>query len=328
MLKTKTDNMNTNPNTNKGAKARNFLRDYGIVAAFIIFFVILSFLSPAFLTFRNLHNIIDQSVSVGIVACSMTLAIISGNFDLSVGAIYAFSGSLAAIIAANGSVELGIIAGLLSGLIIGLLNGLIISGVKVHSFIATLATDLIIRGIAMLMTEGRLIVVRNKGFSTLGQGTFWGIKYPIFIFIVWIIFTWLLLSKTKFGRAVYAIGGNPEAARLSGIRVNYVRIMIFVLTGFSAALAGIIAVSRISQGQADVGTAVGLEAIARVVIGGTSIMGGEGAIVGTFFGVLLMRLLGNGFNILNISSFYQQVFEGAVILFAVGLDKVIRRRRD
>lgn len=305
----------------------HILRNYGIVIAFIIFFIALSFLSPAFLTFRNLHNIIDQSVSVGIIACAMTLAIISGNFDLSAGAIYAFCGSLAAIIASHGYVELGFTAALLAGFILGLLNGVVIAGFRVHSFIATLATGLVIQGAALLATNGRLIVVRNDLFTVMGQGSLWGIKYPVFIFAIWIIFTWLLLSKTKFGRAVYAIGGNPEATWLSGIRVDLTRIMVFSLTGVSAALAGIIAVSRISQGQADMGGLIELQAIARVVIGGTSIMGGEGSIMGTVFGVLLMRLIGNGFNILNISPFYQRVFEGFVILFAVGLDAMFRQRR-
>ncbi|MEW6623747.1 MAG: ABC transporter permease [Bacillota bacterium] len=305
----------------------NLLKNYGIIIAFIIFFVILSFLSPAFLTLRNLHNIVDQSVGVGIIACAMTLAIISGNFDLSAGAIYAFSGSLAAIIAANGHVGLGFAIALLAGFSLGLLNGVIISGLRVHSFIATLATGLIIQGLALLMTNGRLIIVKNPEFVVIGQGSFLGIKYPIFIFAAWIAFTWILLSKTRFGRAVYAIGGNSEAARLSGIRVDWVRIMVFGLTGLSAALAGIIAVSRISQGQADMGSMIELQAIARVVIGGTSIMGGEGSVWGTVFGVLLMRLIGNGFNILNISPFYQRVFEGAVILFAVALDNIMRQRR-
>jgi len=303
------------------------IRNYGIVIAFIIFFIALTFLSPAFLTFRNLHNIIDQSVSVGIIACAMTLAIISGNFDLSAGAIFAFCGSLAAIIAAQGYVELGFTVALLAGFSLGFLNGVVIAGFRVHSFIATLATGLVIQGAALLLTNGRLIVVRNDLFTTIGQGSILGIKYPVFIFAIWIIFTWILLSKTKFGRAVYAIGGNPEATWLSGIRVDLTRIMVFSLTGLSAALAGIIAVSRISQGQADMGSMIELQAIARVVIGGTSIMGGEGSIMGTVFGVLLMRLIGNGFNILNISPFYQRVFEGVVILFAVGLDAMFRQRR-
>ena len=306
----------------------NILRSYGIVIAFAIFFIILSFLSPAFFTVRNLHNIVDQSVSVGIISCAMTLAIISGNFDLSAGAIYAFCGSLAAIVAASGHVELGFALALLAGFLLGLLNGVIITTLRVHSFIATLATGMVFQGLALLITDGRLIIIREASFTVLGQESFMGIRYPIYIFIAWLAFTWILLAKTRFGRAIYSIGGNAEAARLSGIRVDLVKIMVFGLTGLSAALAGIIAVSRISQGQADMGSLIELESIARVVIGGTSIMGGEGTVWGTFFGVLLMRVIGNGFNILNVSPFYQRVFEGAVILFAVGLDTFIRRKKQ
>ncbi|MEW6047627.1 MAG: ABC transporter permease [Bacillota bacterium] len=308
------------------AVARTMLRSYGIVLAFILLFVVLSVSTPTFLTARNLHNILDQSAEIGIVACAMTLAIISGNFDLSVGGSYAFAGCLAAMIAVRGLTGAGLALGLLAGLAFGLLNGIIVGGFRAHSFIATLATGYIIRGLAMILTGGRLIIVEDSAFKWLGQGSFVGVKYPILVLFAWVALTWLLLSKTTFGRAVYAIGGNPEAAYLSGVRVNRVRTVIFGINGLSAALAGLIAVSRIGQGQADIGPLVDLQAISRVVIGGTSILGGEGSIWRTVFGVLLMRLMANGFNILNVSPFYQRVFEGAVILFAVALDTLTRSR--
>lgn len=303
-------------------------KNYGIIFALIILFFILSLSTPAFLTVRNIHNIFDQSVEVGIVASAMTIAIISGNFDLSVGAIFAISGCIAAMVASNGYTSLAPIVGILCGLFFGLMNGLIITGFKANSFIATLATSYIIRGIAMIITGGRLIVVRDPAFALLGQGSFLGIKYPIYLLILWISLTWIILSKTTFGRAVYAIGGNAEAARLSGIQVDKTKIIIFGLNGVSAALAGLITVSRISQGQADIGSMIDLQSISRVVIGGTSIAGGEGAVWRTVIGVFLMRLMTNGFNILNISPFYQRVFEGAVILFAVGLDMLTRSSRE
>lgn len=309
-------------------KLQAILRNYGIILAFSLLFLILAFSSPAFLTYRNLHNIIDQSAEVGIVACAMTLAIISGNFDLSVGAIFAFSGCIAAIIAAKGYVGFALLAGIVSGLILGIMNGLIITKFRANSFIVTLATGYIIRGLAMILTGGRLIIVNDPVFSILGQSSFLGIKIPIFILIIWISITWILLGRTTFGRAVYAIGGNPEAARLSGINVDRTKIIIFGINGISAALAGLITVSRISQGQADIGSLVDLQAISRVVIGGTSIAGGEGTIWRTVFGVLLMRLMTNGFNILNVSPFYQRVFEGGVILFAVALDMLTRYKHD
>lgn len=310
------------------ARTRALLRNYGVVFAALFFFCVLALASPAFLTVRNLRNIVDQSAEIGIVASAMTLGIVSGNFDLSLGATFAFAGSLAATIAARGHVGLGVVAALMIGLVFGLINGTIVSKLRIHSFIATLATGLIIRGMAMILTGGRLIIVRNPAFTTIGQEGFLGIPYPVFILVAWVLFTGILLARTTFGRAVYAIGGNAEAARMSGVNVDRVRILTFGLTGLSAALAGIITVSRISQGQADIGPTVDLEAIARVVIGGTSIMGGEGAVWRTVFGVLLMRLIGNGFNILNVPPFYQRIFEGVVILFAVAVDAVTRLRRQ
>ncbi len=303
----------------------DILRNYGTVIAFVVLFVILSITSPAFLSFRNLHNIVDQSAHIGIVACAMTIVIIGGCFDLSVGATFAIAGSLAAMIARAGHSELGILTGLLVGLVLGLINGGIITLLRINSFIATLATSLIIRGLALVLTGGLLIIVSDPKFAALGQGRFLEIKYPVFVFVGFVIVTWFVLSRTTFGRYVYAIGGNAEAARLSGVRVGLVRTLTFCLTGVAAGLAGVITVSRIAQGVADIGTGVELDAIAATVIGGTSILGGEGAIWRTVVGVLLLRLIGNGFNLLNVPPFYQSIFQGAIIIFAVALDTLSRR---
>lgn len=303
------------------------LRNYGIILAFIMLFIVLSFASPAFLSVRNLLNILDQSVQIGIIASAMTLAIISGHFDLSAGAIFGLSGSVAALIARTGHPELGILAGISLGFLLGLANGAVIAILRIHSFIATLASGLVIRGLALVLTGGLLVVVRDPVFTVLGQGRVFGVKYTILILLAWFAFMWFLLHRTTFGRYIYAMGGNLEALRLSGVRVDLVRIQIFGLTGLAAGLAGVIFVTRISQGQAEIGNLLELEAIARVVIGGTSIMGGEGAVWRTGVGVLLMRLIGNGFNMLNIAPFYQRIFEGAIILFAVGLDTMAKRRR-
>jgi len=305
----------------------DILRDYGTSIAFIVLFALLSITTPAFFSARNLHNIVDQSAHVGIVACAMTMVIIGGCFDLSVGAIFAFAGSLAAIIARAGYTELGIITGILVGLILGFTNGIIITKLKINSFIATLATSLMIRALALVMTGGLLIVVTDKNFATLGQGRFLEIKYPVYILAAFIIFSWFVLSRTTFGRYVYAIGGNQDAARLSGVRVELIRVLTFCLTGLAAGLAGVITVSRIAQGVADIGTGVELDAIAATVIGGTSILGGEGAIWRTVIGVLLLRLIVNGFNLLNVPPFYQGIFQGAIIIFAVALDTLSKRSR-
>ncbi|RCK74713.1 MAG: Ribose ABC transport system, permease protein RbsC [Anaerolineae bacterium] len=303
------------------------LRDYGTIIAFVALFVVLSFTTPAFLSLRNLHNILDQSAHVGIIACAMTIVIIGGCFDLSVGAIFAFAGSLAAIIARAGYTELGILTGISVGLIFGLVNGIIITLFRINSFIATLATSLMIRGMALVLTGGLLIVVTDPKFALLGQGRFLQIKYPVYLFAGFALLTWFILSRTTFGRYVYAIGGNQEAARLSGVRVNLIRILTFCLTGLAAGIAGVLTVSRISQGVADIGAGVELDAIAATVIGGTSILGGEGAIWRTIVGVLLLRLIGNGFNLLNVPPFYQGIFQGAIIIFAVALDTLSKRNR-
>ena len=303
----------------------DILRDYGTVIAFVVLFVVLAIVSPAFTSARNLHNIVDQSAHVGIVACAMTIVIIGGCFDLSVGATFAIAGSLAAIIARAGYTEIGIFAGILVGLMLGLVNGAIITLLRINSFIATLATSLIIRGLGLVLTGGLLIIVPDPKFAVLGQGRFLGIKYPVFIFAGFVIFSWFILSRTTFGRYVYAIGGNAEAARLSGVRVGLIRTLTLCLTGLAGGLSGVITVSRIAQGVADIGVGVELDAIAATVIGGTSILGGEGAIWRTVVGVLLLRLIGNGFNLLNVPPFYQSIFQGVIIIFAVSLDTLSRR---
>jgi len=310
-----------------GARLKTVARKYAIGLATLGVFIFLTFASPAFLSLRNMHNIFDQSAHIGIVACAHTLAIISGNFDLSSGAIFAMGGCVAAMVATSGYPYLGLGLGCLAGFVIGLMNGLIITVLRLHSFIATLASSFMIYGFALVLTDGRLIVVDDSAFTVLGQGTLFSIRVPIFIFVVFAVFSWVLLSRTKFGRYVYAVGGNPEAARLSGVNVERIQILVFGLTGFAAALAGVITVSRIGQGQANIGDLIPLQAIARVVIGGTSILGGQGMVGGTIFGVLLMRLVGNGFNLLNVSPFYQRIFEGAIIFFAVAVETLSRKRR-
>lgn len=305
----------------------DILRDYGTIIAFVVLFVILSFTTPAFFSQRNLHNIVDQSAHVGILAFAMTIVIIGGSFDLSVGATFAVAGSLAAMIARAGYTEIGILSAILVGLVFGAINGAIINLLRINSFIATLATGMMIRGVGLVLTGGSLIIVSDPKFAMLGQGSFLQIKYPVFIFIGFMFFTWFILSRTTLGRYVYAIGGNQEAARLSGVRVGLIRTLTFCLAGLTAGLAGVMTVSRIAQGAADIGVGVELDAIAATVIGGTSILGGEGAIWRTMIGVLLLRLIGNGFNLLNVPPFYQRIFQGAIIILAVAMDTLSKRNR-
>jgi ribose transport system permease protein len=307
--------------------SKNVLREYGIILAFLVVFIILSLLSPAFFTIRNMLNVLDQSAQVGLVALGATVTIIGGGFDLSSGAIFALSGTTAAFIALQGYPGLGLIAGILVGLILGAINGGLIAGLRLNSFVSTLASGLIIRGFAFVVTGGLLLQVDHPAFSFLGQGRWVQAKIPVYFFLGFALLTWFLLSQTTWGRYIYAIGGSEEAARLSGVRTRLIRLMTFCLSGLSAGIAGVIAASRISTGQANVGLGIELNAIAAVVIGGTSIMGGEGAVWRTLVGVLLLQLISNGFNILNVPPFFQLIFQGGVIMFAISLD-ALRHRPD
>lgn len=309
------------PETSRGRfSVSRFMSRYGIVIVFAALFIVLSVLSPAFATPRNLFNILAQTAPVGIIACGAALVIISGGFDLSVGAIFAAGGVVSALAAASLDPVLAILAGTLVGSLLGLVNGLIISGFGINSFIATLATGFIFRGIATIVTGGFLISAANSQFRWFGNGRVFTVPLPVYLFAFVALITGLLLAKSRFGRYLYASGGNAEAARLSGIRVELVRLAAFGISGTAAGFAGVISAARVSTGQADAGTGVELTVIAAVVVGGISIMGGEGAIWRAVLGVLLIAMIGNGFNLLNIDPFYQSIAQGVIIVIAVAVD--------
>jgi ribose transport system permease protein len=296
------------------------LRDYGIPIAVLIVFCYLSIASPTFLTPRNLLNVLDQSSIVGMVAVGGTLVLIAGGLDLSVGAIFAISGVFAAQMVDVVGVPTAILLGILVGGVLGLINGVISTVGRVNAIITTLATGIMIRGFALVLTGGSLVRTTDPSFSALGRGEIFGVKYVVLVFILVVAVGWFLLSKTSFGRYIFAVGGNSDAAHLSGVRVNRIRIVAFALSGLTASIAGVLVASRVATGQADAGLGLEISAIAAIVIGGTSINGGEGAVWRTVFGVLLVTLVGNGFNLLNLNPIWQQVFMGAVILAAVAID--------
>jgi ribose transport system permease protein len=308
-------------------KNLSVMRDYGIVVVFVALFVVLSLSSPVFFSRVNLLNILDQWSATLIIAVAGTLVLIAGGFDLSVGSIYAFSGVIAALtvghIGAWGAILLGVAAGLGCGVV----NGILATWGRINPFIATLATSIMIGGFALVLTGGNLISVLDNGhFTVLGRSDFETIKYSVWTLLAFTLLCGYLLSRTTYGRRVYASGGNPEAARLSGVRVNLVKASTFALSGTAAGIAGVIVASRVATGQADSGgLGIALDAVAGIVIGGTSILGGAGAIWRTVLGVLLLAMIGNGFNLLNVNSTYQRIFQGAIILFAVGVDAWSRR---
>ena len=302
------------------------LWDYAVLLTFVVLFVALSIASPAFLTTRNLFNILDQSAPVGIIACAATLVIIAGGFDLSAGAIFALAGVMAANLANATNPTTGMLVALLMATGLGLFNGLLVSGFQINPFVATLATGMMIRGLAVVITSGFLVTVADERYTIIGREAFLGVKYSVWLFAAFAAICGFLLSRTKLGRHIYAVGGNAEAARLSGIRVGWVKALTFGISGFAAGLAGLIASSRVSTGQADAGSLIELTAIAAVVIGGTSIAGGEGAIWRTIVGILLLALIGNGFNMLRVEPFYQDIVKGAIIVVAVAVDAWSKRR--
>ncbi len=303
------------------------LRDSAVLLSLLLLFALLSLFVDNFLTSDNLKNVLDQATALGIIATAGTLVIVSGAFDLSVGAIFAMAGVVAAELATHGAgVEISLLAGVASGAVLGLVNGLFVSGVRLNPFIATLATSIVIRGLALAITGGNLITVDAPSFASLGNNQVATINLSSWNFIAWALLMGFLLWRTVFGRHIRACGGNEQAARLSGIRVGGVRTTAFVLSGLAAGLAGVLSASEISTGQADVGVGLELNAVAAIVVGGTSIRGGEGAVWRTMVGVFLLALIGNGFNLLEIDSVYQQVVYGGIILLAASVDARLRKR--
>ena len=303
------------------------LSRYSIILGFLVLFVFLSIYSDRFLTVGNMINIIRQSSIIGIIACGMTFIIVSGNFDLSVGSICGFVGAVAVTLSNNHSLWLAVIASIAIGAAIGLANGLLVTRLFMSSFIVTLGTMVITRGMLYIHSNGYPIRGSNKDFLFFGQGYLGSLPVPILIFLIVIILTHIVLNSTKFGKYIYAIGGNIEASQLSGIFINFYRIIGFMLSGALAALSGIVLASRVNLASPLGGTNYELDAIAAVVIGGTSILGGEGSIPRTVVGVFLLTVLGNGFNMLNVSIYMQYLFKGIIIIGAVGFDTYSRHRR-
>jgi ribose transport system permease protein len=303
------------------------VRDYGIVISFVLLFIVLSVASDFFLTTKNLLNLLDQSSDVGIIACAGTLVVIAGGLDLSVGATFALAGVVAAEMVPKIGVPGSFLLALVCSAAVGVVNGFLVTGAKINSIIATFASGILISGASLLITNGYIVTVTDPGFTNLGLGSVFGVKYSV---VVWAVFAGLLgfmLWRTRIGRYIYAVGANAEAARLSGIRVGTIRVMTFAISGLGAGISGIIIASRVATGQSDVGgTALTLSAIAAIVVGGTSILGGQGAIWRTVLGVLLLSMISNGMNLLNVNPTFQEIVQGAIILIAVAVDASARRR--
>jgi ribose transport system permease protein len=304
------------------------IRDYAIILALITLFIVLAASSDAFLTTRNLLNILDQWTPVCVMALGMTLLLVAGGFDLSIGSIFAMGGIVAITIANETSAELGLIAGVAAGALLGGLNGLMVSVFRMNVFVATIGTSIMITGIAVIITKGNVITTTQPGFDWLGNHKLLGVQLPIWVMGASVALCAFVLNWTTFGRYIRAIGGNMEAARLSGVRTQWVRMGTFVASGIGGGLAGAIVASRSISANATAFAGSQYLVWTAVLLGGNSMMGGEGAIWRTVVGVALLALIGNGFNLLTIDPLYQQVATGAILLTAVATDMLIRRRAE
>jgi ribose transport system permease protein len=301
------------------------LRDYMIVACVLVLGVALAFSSSTFLTSTNLLNLLEQSAPIGIVACALTLVTIAGEFDLSAGAIVIVAGIVAGKLEPSLGVWLAPALAVLSAAALGMMNGAIVGYLRTNSFVATLATSLMIAGLGLVITKGFLISVADPRFADLGTGELLGVRYSIWIFALTALTFGFGLAKSRYGRWLFAVGGNVEAARLSGINTRMAKALTFGLSGLAAGVAGVILASRTGTAQAGDGLAMVLAAFAAVVVGGTSVLGGRGAVWRTVLGVLFLAFITNGFNLLNMDPIYEQIVQGAIILLAVAADGLSRR---
>ncbi len=296
---------------------RRWLSVYGIFAALAVECVVLAFATDAFFTTDNLANVIRQNAFPGVIAAGMTLVILTGGIDLSVGSVVALSGVFCADALAHGwGIWAGCGVGVAAGLAVGMINGLVVTRVQVPPFIVTLGMMLVVRGAAFKYTDARTIAGLPPAFARLSQGI-----APTLVLVLVFVVSWVLLMRTPFGRHVYAVGGNRDAAWLSGIRVNRVLMRVYLLCGAGAGLAGVLVASRLNAGYPRAGELYELDAVAAVVVGGTSLFGGRGSIWGTLAGAFFIGILNNGLNLYNVSPYDQMIVKGAVLLAAASLDR-------
>lgn len=300
----------------------------GPIVLLALLFASLAVLVPDFMGVRNLKGLILSVSLVGMIAATMMFVLALREVDLSVGSIVALAGVLCAeVITSSGSVWLGIGAGLAAGALVGLFNGVVIARFKVNSLIATLATMEIVRGLAFLASGGEAVSISREQFYVLGSGTFLGVGFPVWITILCLGLLGVVLNATVFGKNVLAIGGNPEAARLAGVPVDRVRIIVFSLQGLVAGLAGIVLAARITSGQPNTSQGLELAVISACVLGGVSLSGGVASIFGVIVGVLIMGAAQNALNLLDVPTFYQYVVRGGILLLAVIVDQLRQRAR-
>lgn len=314
----------------KRHNAKNILFKYGVYFVLLLLIIILSLLTDTFFTGRNALNVLRQISMNSILAFGMTFVIVSDGIDLSVASTVALAGVLASDLAHPGQgypLILPIVVAIGIGAVIGVINGLIISRTGVPAFIVTLGLQQIARGVSFIYTDGRSIIDISDSYQYIGQGDLLGIPFPIYLLIGMLIISYILLQRTKFGRYVYAVGGNSMAAKVSGIRVAKIKTIVYVISGICAGIVGLILSSRTGSGNPNAGMSYELDAIAATVIGGTSMSGGKGTILGTLVGALIIGILNNGLDLINVSSYVQQVVKGVIIIGAVLIDRAHENKK-
>jgi ribose transport system permease protein len=311
------------------ARRRKWLTDdiltsLSLIVSFVVLCAFFASQTPFFLTQANLSTIASTIAIVGITAIGMTLVLITGGVDISVGSVAALSGVVTSLLWLEHGIPLGVstVLGILAGALVGLLNGAIVTYLKINPLITTLATFSIIRGLAFVLSEGQTNLLSNEAFNFIGRGTVAGIPFSLLVMLALYLIFGFVLRYTAFGRNLYAIGGSPQASRLAGIAVTRHLLIVYVISSLLAAFSGIINVSQLASSAPR--AAVGLEftVITAVVLGGTSLAGGKGTLIGTLIGVIILRTLDNGLVLMQVSSFYQDVARGFVLILAVGFDQI------
>jgi ribose transport system permease protein len=310
----------------KSASRLNWRDEAGLLIVYVILFASLWIASPYFLTLRNLTNILLAVSTIGIISIAMTMVIVAGGIDLSIGSIVAFTGVIAAQLSHYAPPSIAMLAAIVAGLLIGAFNGAAVVWARINPFIVTLATMSIFRGLSFGFSSGSTQSAEGNLFAFLGaragHGAIFGVPFPAAVMIVLFVLTAWTMSRTVFGRNIYAVGGNIQASRLAGLPVSRIMLVVYSLSGASAGLGGVFTTAQLGAAAPQAAVGLELSVIAAVILGGTSLTGGKGSIWGTLLGVLIMGTLNNGLTLLNVPSWSQDVARGTVLLLAVGLDQL------
>ena len=306
-------------------KLINQINIYRSVLILLVICVFATILSPSFLSVTNLFNVFKQITVAGIVGCGMTFVILTGGIDLSVGSILGLSGVLASgVLASTGNTAVAVAVSLTVGIACGAVNGFFVSVCGIPPFISTLGMMTLLRGVILVYTKGSPIPIKSDAYKFFGKGSIAGIPVPVIILIIVFLLAHYILTQTSYGRSVYAVGGNREAARLSGIRVKTSEFLVYTLNGLMCGMAGLILTARLGSAQSTSGTGIEMDAIAAVILGGTSLIGGVGFVLPTVVGAMIMGIIDNILTLMNVNPHATNIVKGAVILIAVLVDKKVK----